>query len=300
MKKKGVVVEIAPRNKVIIMTAQGEFIKVPFKKHVHVGQEIRFTPKRERLTAWQMALAAALFFIIVGSWPLFTKKLVLFKAEPQFFVTVDLNSSLELGLSEEHRVLAAEALNDKGRDLLGRLGLVGQDLSLALRQIVIGAQEAGYLETAQNQVTVTIASSQQDGPVTLAELKDKRSGELGELESMITDAFKGIQLAEVRIWQVPLELQREAKAAGITPSRYVAINMPVQKVVPQRLEARLTMHEDSLELPKSAVSSLSPTRRSLAPRQWTQQNQAAGENFGVYKLSFPLVAQAKGDFRFNE
>ncbi len=32
MKRKGVVVEIAPKNKVIIMTSEGEFIRIPLKK----------------------------------------------------------------------------------------------------------------------------------------------------------------------------------------------------------------------------------------------------------------------------
>lgn len=34
MKRKGgVVVEIAPKNKVIIMTSEGEFIRIPLKKN---------------------------------------------------------------------------------------------------------------------------------------------------------------------------------------------------------------------------------------------------------------------------
>ena len=60
MRRSGVVVEIGPKNQVIVLTSR-EFVKVPFKKHVQVGQEIRFDPKRERLSIWQLGLAATLF-----------------------------------------------------------------------------------------------------------------------------------------------------------------------------------------------------------------------------------------------
>jgi len=76
VRHRGIVVEIAPKNKVIIMTPSGEFLKVPLRKHVQVGQEIRYTPRRERLSVWQLAAAAVLFLALVGSWPMISERLV--------------------------------------------------------------------------------------------------------------------------------------------------------------------------------------------------------------------------------
>ena len=94
MKHKGIVVEIAPKNKVIILTPQGEFLKIPFHKHVQVGQEIRYTPRKERLNVWQLSAAAVLFLTLLGSWPMISERLVPQSAVPAFIVTLDLTPVL--------------------------------------------------------------------------------------------------------------------------------------------------------------------------------------------------------------
>jgi len=108
-------VEIAPKNKVIILTPQGEFLKIPFRKHVQVGQEIRYTPRKERLSPWQLAAAAVLFLALLGSWPMVSDLLVPQPAVPAFTVTLDLDSSFELAVSADGKVLGVEGLNRGGK-----------------------------------------------------------------------------------------------------------------------------------------------------------------------------------------
>lgn len=299
MGHKGIVVEIAPKNKVIILTSSGEFIKVPLRKHVQVGQEIRYKPKRERLSVWQLGLAATLFLALVSSWPLISAYLNPVPEAPAFTITVDLNSSLELQVSAAERVLAVEGLNRDGKELAARLDVVGDELSAALKSIAQQAERAGYLQQGQDAV-VTVASQQEGSSAP----REKRVGSYTELEQAIVDALRGsgTRLADVRLWEVPRSVQAEAKLAGITPSRYIAIQMPAAPSIPAKIDTRLTMSdppepETSVgELVRTSIAErvMEPSRPSLTPTRWTKREiEPAGGS--LYNVNFPIAA-VKGDF----
>lgn len=311
MRYSGVVVEIGPRNQVIVMTARGEFIQVPFKKHVQVGQEIRYAPKGERLSVWQMGLAATLFLALVGTWPLLSGKLVPTPIVPAFIITLDINPSLELQISETHRILAVEGLNRDGQELASQLNVVGDSLRSALTRITNQAEKMGYFKQGQNEVIVTIASQNQQN-VKLVESKGlaNAAGEQGEIERTIAEVFSTTQLAKVRVWQVPRSLQNEAKLAGIIPSRYLAIQMPsttmatspspASPVMPARLETKLSMN-DSAEIQETA-NPLVPSpqangeavRPALTPAKWTREEPVPASRTDLYNVNFS-VAGIKGD-----
>lgn len=309
MRGKGIVVEIAERDQVVVMTSRGEFIKVPFRKHVCVGQEVSFV-RKERLSPWQLGFVAALFLLLIGSWPILTTRLIPVVNTPAFIVTLDINPSVELQISEDHQVIEVEGLNQDGRDLLSKLKIVGKDLPIAIALIGEQAKRDGYLKQGQNEVIVTIAQPG-DSDSTLAELKNNRTGKHSELERTIVEAFTTTQLAQVRIWHVPTRIQNEAKLAGITPSRYIAIHVQ-PPIVPQRMEARLTMNtnetvETGTTVPSEARESLvttvglgSGTRPMLAPVQWTKRTTAQAASQGAYGVALSGSSRVKGDFDLNE
>lgn len=301
MRRSGVVVEIGPKNQVIVLTSQGEFVKVPFKKHVQVGQEIRFSPKKERLSAWQLGLAATLFLALVGTWPLLSEQLVPTSIVPAFILTVDINPSLEMQISADQKVLAVEGLNRDGKNLLANLAVVGDNLGPALEKITAQAEKMGYMRQGQNEVVVTIASQRNQNAKPLELKGGGSSGEYAALEKVIMEAFGSSRLAQVRVWQVPRSLQTEAKLAGIVPSRYLAIQLPASPVIPQRFETRLTM-SDTPEVevaakPLTKTSTLQASaqqRPSLTPSQWTKQTMDAINRTELYNANFSLTA-VKGD-----
>lgn len=299
MKHKGVVVEIAPKNRVIVMTPDGEFIRIPFKKHMHVGQEIRYTPKKTRLNVLQAGLVATLFLALVGTWPIISGRLAPSGATAAFVMTVDINPSFELQISDEHRVLAVEGLNRDGKNLASQLAVVGENLQQALVKIGDRLQKEGYLGSDKKRILVTIASqkrvSNETFEVGIREIQRGGSASHQELQGMAEEVFDAIQLAEVRVWQVPSSLLNEARLAGITPSRYLAIHLPALFAIPQRTAVRLTMNDipeyesvPSGRVREQAIARELP-RSALTPAQWTKQNLT----------SFPMVAEVKGDFRPN-
>ncbi|HPT83014.1 MAG TPA: anti-sigma factor domain-containing protein [Limnochordia bacterium] len=293
MRHKGIVVEIAPKGKVIILTPQGEFLKVPFRKHVQVGQEIRYTPRRERLSVWQLAAAAVLFLALVGSWPMLSERLVPQPAVPAFTVTLDLDSSFELTVSADGRVLGVEGLNRSGRELAQNVDVLGTNVRDAI--LTLASRSGG------TQAVVTVAA-QQDGGA--AEVREKNAGLYTDLERTIVEALRAAQLVDVRIWEVPRSFQAEARLAGIVPSRYLAIQRPANPVVPLKIETRLTMTDDvpvveevSTQLASAGpvpTKVMEPPRPALTPARWTRQ---AGEATpaSIYNVSFPIAA-AKGDY----
>ncbi len=301
MKRKGVVVEIAPRNRVIIMTPEGEFIRIPFKKHVYVGQEIRYTPKKNRLNLLQAGLVATLFLALIGSWPVLTGRLAPSGAVA-YVMTLDVNPSFELLISAENRVLSVEGLNSDGKEVAAKLNVVGHDLRSALRKLSVQLQLDGYLGQEQKQILVTMAgqgyaTAQFLGEQGIRELQRGARGVYGELQRAVEDVFGTIQLAEVRMWEVPSPLLNEAKLAGITPSRYLAIHLPATFAIPQKTAVRLTMNDGPAD--GALVSSgrmrrggaaVRPSPPALTPAQWTKQSLT----------NFPIVAELKGDFRANQ
>ncbi len=65
---------------------------------------------------------------------------------------------------------------------------------------------------------------------------------------MAEEVFGTIQLAELRMWEVPSPLLTEAKlAGGITPSRYLAIHLPALFAIPQRTAVRLTVNDPAAD-----------------------------------------------------
>lgn len=291
MRHRGIVVEIAPKNKVIIMTPSGEFLKVPLRKHVQVGQEIRYTPRRERLSVWQLAAAAVLFLALVGSWPMISERLVPPQpAVPAFTITLDVDSSVELLVSADRKVVGVEGLNRSGRDLVIDLDVVGADLTAALKTIAA--------RTGGREAVVTVAALEGSA----AAITEKGEGMYTELEREVLAALRGAQLAQVRIWEVPRSFQTEAKLAGIAPGRYLAIQRPNAPVVPLRIETRLTMtdppevEETVSQLAEATVAQrvMEPLKPALTPTRWTRQ---AAETLpsSIYNVSFPIAA-VKGEY----
>jgi hypothetical protein len=292
VKHKGIVVEIAPKNKVIILTPQGEFLKIPFHKHVQVGQEIRYTPRKERLNVWQLSAAAVLFLTLLGSWPMISERLVPQSAVPAFIVTLDLDSSFELAVSSDRKVLSVEGLNRNGRELAQNLDVVGADLRSAVQAI---AAKAG----GAKQAVVTVAAVNGGA----ASVKEKSSEQYSGVEREVADALRSARLADVRIWEVPRSFQTEAKLAGISPSRYMALQQPSGPVVPLKIETRLTMSDPpALEEKAEKVAAstavaqriMEPLRPELTPTRWTRQSADASQA-GIHSVSFPIAA-VKGDF----
>ena len=201
-----------------------------------------------------------------------------------------MDSSVELLVSADRKVVGVEGLNRSGRDLVMDLDVVGADLTAALKTIAA--------RTGGREAVVTVAALEGSA----AAITEKGEGMYTELEREVLAALRGAQLAQVRIWEVPRSFQTEAKLAGIAPGRYLAIQRPNAPVVPLRIETRLTMtdppevEETVSQLAEATVAQrvMEPLKPALTPTRWTRQ---AAETLpsSIYNVSFPIAA-VKGEY----
>lgn len=209
MRAKGVVVEIAGRDKVIVLTQRGEFCKVPFAKPVCVGQEIQFVRKR-RLGVLHFSLAALLVVSLASSSGLIRDRLRMIPggSEPAYYVTLSINPRIELALNHGQRVVAIEGLNDNGRVLVSKLQVVGRDLGQALEEITRQVQLEGLLMDATHSVDVTIAIKIRDASTEdLESKKHDMVSTMEQLEQVVREILGRVSQPDVRICQTALSAQ---------------------------------------------------------------------------------------------
>ncbi len=229
---RGVVVQVAANDHVIVMTAQGEFARVPFTKPVCVGQEIFYTIKRPP-ALWKWSIVAALFLAIVSSASQIQE--IPGGTAPVCFVTLDINPSIELGLNSMQRVVTAEGLNRAGVELLKRKRIIGQDLKQALASIEQQAEQDGYLTPGENKIVMTFSEDGVDDfrQLTFDEIEMTEREEISNnLEILISDVVKQTlaTVYHVQVWQVPTNVRQEARKAGVTPANYIAVHVGLQTV----------------------------------------------------------------------
>ncbi len=228
MRQRGIVVEISEGNKVIVLTSQGEFVHLSFSKPVSVGQEVQFSVGT-RSSLWRWSMVAVLFLALVGSANYVNEHLLPFsKGEASYFVTLDINPSIELAVNADHRVLYADGLNAEGRALLENVRVSGRPFKAAVEAISEQAKLAGYLGDGGHGIVVTISSvgSTASKVASFEDLKAQKQcvDAFKELEDVIRETLTALQ-GTVEIWQVPVDMREEVRERGISPRQYVAIHI---------------------------------------------------------------------------
>lgn len=217
----GIVVEVAAQNQVIVMTSQGEFVRVPFNKPVCVGQEIQYAINKPPVL-WKWSIAAVLFLAIATSAGQIYD--IPSGDVPAYFVTLDINPSIELAITSDQRVVAVEGLNPEGVHLLNKIRVVGRNFKQAVEIIEAQAERDGYLKAGENEIVITVSRDGAEGYQAI-ELTDVASS--SQMEQEISDVIKETlaTVYHVKMWRVPSETRDQVREAGLTPAKYIAIHV---------------------------------------------------------------------------
>lgn len=138
----------------IIVTPDGQFIKVRRPGCVELGQEIEVDAPGQRKIIRPMALVAS--FILI--FALLFSTAVPWGSPVAAYVSLDINPSVELGVDRLLKVVEARALNQDGSRLLAGLGLKGMALSKAVRAVFEEAVRQEYIKPGDNREHVILAS----------------------------------------------------------------------------------------------------------------------------------------------
>ncbi|MFD0961282.1 anti-sigma factor domain-containing protein [Paenibacillus chungangensis] len=215
--KRGVVMSINKKYSTV-MTADGQFVRVPLQGSPQIGEEILFEEAFRRpgsfRTLYRYAAAAAVTGVLLTACLLYA----LSQVNPVVaYLTIDINPSLEMGVDKNANVLTLRALNEEGERLVAGFHYKGMDIDTAASVMLQRAADEHYLDEPHRDILITNV------------LMRERSG-VDELESKVADGLRErlndmlkrqLPDKEVTITTLsaPKELRDEADANGISTGK---------------------------------------------------------------------------------
>lgn len=225
--KHGIIMELSG-NHAIIMTPQGEFLKIhKNKRQWQVGQEVSFTPPAahfpRRVMRWTAAVAAVFLALFIGLPGIFGPSEAV-----AAYVTMDINPSLELSINKKQVVIDVTPLNDDAKQMLSSLKLSGLKVEQAALIVVEQAEKAGYIRTegADILVTTTAAGNEQIN-------EDEINSNIQQLVNKKGNTHKNVTVA---VFIAPKEVREEAQKEKISTGKYTIYLAAKQKGINVSIE----------------------------------------------------------------
>lgn len=124
---------------------KGDIIDMSEKNHKGIGRR-----------GFMAAAAAAVLIVFAGIFGVLRSNMV---RPVDSVVILDVNPSISLSVDAKERVLAAEALNEDAKDILGSMELKDTTLEVAVNAIIGSMLQKGYLGDMQNAILVSVENA---------------------------------------------------------------------------------------------------------------------------------------------
>lgn len=231
---KGRIIEIGD-DSLVLLTSQGEFLERPLPPHhIQVGDELTL-PVPGVIQVFNKfvpyAAAAALFvFLLLQS--------VMTMATPAFYIHLDINPSVELGISKNLRVVEATGLNADGKKVLDKVSIIDQSIETAVKLLVATADEMNYIAPdKENTVLVSVVSLEDDNQEKENRLTDEiRDAVSQQLEKGKSKVTLGFAVADKQKRQEALKkhssINKMFKNQDAKGQKKIPDNFKIFKVVP--------------------------------------------------------------------
>lgn len=206
--KQGLVVETDGQRS-IVLTPEGEFVKLPLAgREVRVGEEISFTVPEEKVRLfrpWAWAACLALAILLAG---------LLLPVYPAvaYWVSLDINPSLELGVNAQDRVVRVVPLDTAGRQLVVGQPLWGRKVEQAIQRLITRAADLGYGRQEGDLVLVTVTGEKRADAACQEKVARTAEEAVAELQGG----------AQVVVVNLPAAAHREARRLGLSAGQYAA------------------------------------------------------------------------------
>ena len=138
----------------VLLTQQGNFVRVP-AGHYTVGQQISYSPPKHK--PWRaLALAACLMLCMLSTVGVLADRLAC------YYVSLDVNPSIEMTLNWYDRVLSIAAVNADAEPIVRSMtadGVKNQPLDTAIGMAISALGQAAYFEDdTANDVVIGVAT----------------------------------------------------------------------------------------------------------------------------------------------
>jgi hypothetical protein len=216
--KKGIIMEIDDAF-LTLLTPEGEFLRTKKQDQIYtIGEEIHFFPiaaiqTRKSLfllknifkarSVW--AVMAALFILLGSFLPLHQNN------KAYAYMSIDANSSIELGVNKKMQVVKLTGFNKEGKEVISKLDdWKKEDVSEITQSILEEMKRADQLENNQPVIISTVRAKEQD------QQSEK------ELQKNIDEikASAGKEELELTVLNATQEDRKQAHNLGISTGKY--------------------------------------------------------------------------------
>ena len=205
MKTRGIVMEVNKKT-VTVITKDGRFCRLPKRSHVEIGQEYAYHSSSR---PW-MSAAAVLVFLVLTAVHTFNVP-----ATAVAYVTVDINPSLELGVSKKMEIVSVVPMNDDAINLLDGLKLKGLPLEIGLDEIFKIAKQKKYIH--EESPTIILAGMS-------ANNENKNMEPLQDVLNKASEKFSSEQTTvKMSVVSVDKKTRDDAKELGVSAGKYMVL-----------------------------------------------------------------------------
>ncbi|SFS48615.1 anti-sigma factor domain-containing protein [Paenibacillus sp. BC26] len=286
---RGIVMETGHKY-VILLMPDGQFRKVPTGRKPQVGEEFSFTEQRRfaqprKLYSFSAGAAAILLLLFV---PFLLNHM---NQGPQVvaYLTMDVNPSIELGITEDEHVEELRAINNDGVDVTKGLAYKGLTLEQVTEAIMDRISAGPYLNSGEGDVIITSvlvanpAVSEYENTVT--------THMDAAVRKSLSKTDKGRNLkVEVTTLSAPKEIRDEAKQDGLSAGKLAFYLMAKKQGHKVSIEQLKTQSIHKTAKPWGGVKAVINDNNKPAPSV-TKNGQEQGDT--AKKPEEPTTAQPK-------
>lgn len=277
MKGRAIILEVK-RGSCTVITDGGEFLRLKIRGDFRPGQEITLPDRRRGIG--RPALMAACLLMFLAATTLWRS---LVPPAVAAYVSLEINSAVELALDKEYVVRGVRPLDGAGENLAAGLRLTGIPLEAAVDRIISEAVGKKTMSEDGGIVVSAVTPAGDPDPSSLGPLVKKT------VETSLTS--RGIS-ARVVVGRASAEIREKAGKAGLSTGRYMIYLDASSKGLPV----------DTEDLRKSSIVSIERDRkikvRETLEVEEDRQAVAAGSN--RREGGDPRVQGSRGGGRYGQ
>ncbi|HZW83894.1 MAG TPA: anti-sigma factor domain-containing protein [Candidatus Deferrimicrobium sp.] len=212
---KGIIAEV-DKNKCVIITRDGQFLKVNNPSRAIVGEEIEISQvSSSRMRLFSAMVAVLLLCLIIPSF-----NVLIASAKPVAYLSLDINPSLDLGIDKDGKVVSVKAFNSAGEKLINASSITKLKVDEAVQKLIEQAIKQGFINYSKTNLIVaaytggTTFTFNDNQIKTDVENQIKAADMEAEVVVVATDMNQHTEASKQQVSQGKYRVYEEAKAKG--------------------------------------------------------------------------------------
>jgi len=178
---------------------------------------------------------------------------------PVKYLSLDVNPSIELGVSMSGDVVNVEGINDDGKTVLEGVDVVGSNVEEAVQTIVESASDKDFIEAdGSSVVSITSETKSDSGADELTNAAEEGVNQALENENKVAEVVKS---------KIALARRDEARELGISPGK---LNL-IQKL--QKLDSTVTVDQYKDAKVKEIMKAIKAKKKEMKSEVKEEINQ---------------------------